>query len=149
MPVLQVSAGKEGEPGGLPIFLKEEEKKEYNEEKEKDDEEKEEDDEEKKENDEKEEEMEGKRRDDEDMQDSLVVEEGMMVNFPLVPLPLVSFPCISSYKVLFANTKLNNHIVAMHKDPASCMLCDKTIEIRTFYRGQLCALPIIIHLQIL
>ena len=36
------------------------------------------------------EEMEGKRRDEEDMQDSLVVEEGMMFNFPLVPLPLVS-----------------------------------------------------------
>ena len=67
VPVLQVSAGKEGEPGGLPIFLKEEEKEEYNEEKEKDDEEKEEDDEEKKENDEKEEEMEGKRRDAEEM----------------------------------------------------------------------------------
>ena len=65
--VLQVPAGEEGEPGGLPNFLKEEEKEEYNEEKEKNDEEKEEDDEEKKENDEKEEEMEGKRRDEEDM----------------------------------------------------------------------------------
>ena len=29
--------------------------------------------------------MEGKRRDEEDMQDSLVVEEGMIVKFPLVP----------------------------------------------------------------
>ena len=67
MPVLQVPAGKEGEAGGLPNFLKEEEKEEYDEEKEKDDEEKEEDDEEKKENDEKEEKMEGKRRDEEDM----------------------------------------------------------------------------------
>ena len=31
------------------------------------------------------EEMEGTRRDEEDMQDSLVVKEGMMFNFPLVP----------------------------------------------------------------
>ena len=30
--------------------------------------------------------MEGKRRDEEDLQDSLVVEEGMLVKFPLVPL---------------------------------------------------------------
>ena len=29
--------------------------------------------------------MEGKRRDEEDIQDSLVVEEGMMVKFSLVP----------------------------------------------------------------
>ena len=46
--VLQVTAGKEGEPGGLPNFLKEEEKEEYDKEKENDDEEMEEDDEEKK-----------------------------------------------------------------------------------------------------
>ena len=55
MSVLEVPAGEEGEPGGLPNFLKEEEKEEYNEEKDKIDEEKEEDDEEKKEHDEKEE----------------------------------------------------------------------------------------------
>ena len=67
VPVLQVPAGKEGEPGGFPKFRKEEEKEEYNEEKEKDDEKKEEDDEEKKEKDEKKEEMEGKRRDEEDI----------------------------------------------------------------------------------
>ena len=30
--VLQVPAGKKGEPGGFPNFLKEEEKEEYNEE---------------------------------------------------------------------------------------------------------------------
>ena len=71
MPVLQVPAGEEGGPGGLPNLLKEEEK--------------EEDEEEKKEDDDDEEEMEGKRRDEEDMQDSLVVEEGMIVKFPLVP----------------------------------------------------------------
>ena len=49
--VLQVPAGKEGEPGGVPNFLMEEEKEKYNEKKDKNDEEKEEDDEEKKEND--------------------------------------------------------------------------------------------------
>ena len=70
LPVLQFPAGKEGEPGGLPNLLKEEEK--------------EEDEEEKKEDDDKEEEMEGKQRDDEDMQDSLMVEEGMIVKYLLV-----------------------------------------------------------------
>ena len=39
---------------------------------------------EKKEDDDDEEEMDGKRRDDEEMQDSLVVEEGMIVKFPMV-----------------------------------------------------------------
>ena len=115
VPVLQVPGGEEGEPGGLPNFLKEEEKEEYDEEKENGDEEKEEDDEEKKEKYVKEKEMEEKRRDEEDMQDSLV-EEGIMVNFPLVP-----FPLILSY--LSVKKKLNNHIVEMHKDPASCILC--------------------------
>ena len=80
-------------------------------------EEKKEDEKKKKENDEKEEEMEGNRRDEEDMQDSLVVEDGIMVNFPLV-----SFPCISCCKVLSANKKLGSHTVAMHNDPASCIL---------------------------
>ena len=55
------------------------------------------------------------------MQGSLVVEESMMVNFPLVPLPLVSFSCSSCHKVLYAKKQLNNHIVEMHKDP-SCIL---------------------------
>ena len=32
--------------------------------------------------------MEGKRRDEDKMQESLVVEDGMMVKFPLVPFPL-------------------------------------------------------------
>ena len=58
----------------------------------------------------------------EDMQDSLVVERGIMVNFPLVPFPHISFPCISCYKVLSVKKKLNNHIVEMHKDQASCIL---------------------------
>ena len=61
----------QGRREGLPNLLKQEEK--------------EGDDKEKKEAEEKGEEMQGKRR-DEEMQDSLVVEEGMMVHFPLFPL---------------------------------------------------------------
>ena len=45
-----------------------------------------EDEEEKKEDDE------GTRRDEEDMQDSLVVKEGMMLKFPLVPFSAYLFP---------------------------------------------------------
>ena len=48
---------------------------------------------------------------------------------------LVSFPCISCYKVLSGNRKLNNHIVEMHKNPASCILCYTTFERRTFLLG--------------
>ena len=59
VPVIQVPAGEEGEPGGDPNFLKEVKKAEYDEENEKDDEEKEVDDE-------KEKEMEEKRRDEEE-----------------------------------------------------------------------------------
>ena len=60
VPVLQISAGEEGGHVGLPNQLKEETK--------------EEDEKEKKDGDDDEEEMEGKRRYEEDMQDSLVVE---------------------------------------------------------------------------
>ena len=76
------------------------------------------------------------------MQNSLV-EEGRMVKFPVVPLPLISFPCISCCKVLFAMRKLNNNIVQTQKDPASCILC------QIFFKpwGQLCVLPIIKHMQ--
>ena len=74
VPFLKVPAGEEGGPGGLPNLLKEEKE---------------------------EEEMEGKRRDEKEMQDSMVVEEGM-----LVPLPLVSFPCSSCFKVIFSKKKL-------------------------------------------
>ena len=70
MPFLQVPEGEEGGPIGISNLLKEENK--------------EEDEEEKKEDDDKEEEMEGKQRDDEDMQDSLMVEEGMIVKYLLV-----------------------------------------------------------------
>ena len=70
VPVLQVPVGEERGPSGLPNTLKEGEK--------------EEDWEEKLEDDDDEEEIEGKRRDTKDMQDSLVVEEGMIIKFPLV-----------------------------------------------------------------
>ena len=36
--------------------------------------------------------MEGKRRDEEDIQDSLVVQEGMIVKFPLVPVATFAAP---------------------------------------------------------
>ena len=48
---------------------------------------------------------------------------------------LVSFPCISCYKVLSANKKLNNHIIEIHKDPASSILCYKTFEKSFFFIG--------------
>ena len=60
--------------------------------------------------------MKGKRRDEKYMQDSLVVEDGMMFNFPLVTLPLVPFRCSSCYNILSAKKKLNNHIVEMHQN---------------------------------
>ena len=71
---------------------------------------------EKKEGDE-EEEIQGKRRDEEENQDSLVVEVGMMV-----PLPLVSFPCSSCFKVIFSKKNLTNHIVEMNKDLTLCII---------------------------
>ena len=46
--------------------------------------------------------MEKKRRDEKEIQDSMVVEEGMMDNFPLVPFPLPFFPCSSCSEVLTA-----------------------------------------------
>ena len=70
----------EGGPGGLLNLLKEEEKKD----KKKEDQEEEEDiDKEEEEN------MEGNRRDAKDMQDILVVEEGIMVKFPIVTFLLL------------------------------------------------------------
>ena len=75
MDVLNVPPGEEGGPEGLPNLLKEEQ-----------------DEREKKEDDDEEEEMEGKRRDREDMPDSLVVEEGVTVKFPLVPFAICLLP---------------------------------------------------------
>ena len=65
MPVLHVPVGEEGGPGGLPNLLKEEEMEEAEEEKKADGDD--------------EEDMKGKRSNGEDMHDTLVVEEGMMV----------------------------------------------------------------------
>ena len=110
VPVLQVPAGEEGLLGGLPNLLKEEEEKEE--------------DDEEKEGEEKE--LEGKRRDEEEMQDRLVAEEGIMVNFPLVSIPLVSFLCSFCSSVLSAEKKSNNKIVEMHKDSTSCIISKKT-----------------------
>ena len=56
------------------------------------------------------------------MQDSLVVEEGRLVNLLLVPLPLFPFPYRSCFKDLSLNKKFNNHIVKMHKEPTSFIL---------------------------
>ena len=52
--------------------------------------------------------MEGNRRDEEDIQDSLVVQESMIVKFPLGPS---CHFCSSCFKVLSSKKKLNNHIV--------------------------------------
>ena len=71
VPVLQVPAGEEGGPRCFPNLLKEEEKEE-----DVDDEE----------------EREGKRRVEEDMQDSLLVAEGMIVKFPLVSFATCLLP---------------------------------------------------------
>ena len=67
MTVLQVPAGEEGGPGELLNIIKEDKE-------------------------EKEEENEGNRGDQEEIHDDLVVEVVLMVNFPLVPFLLVSFP---------------------------------------------------------
>ena len=76
MPVLQVSAGEVGGPGDLPNLQKEEEENE----------------EEKKEDADEEKEIKGKRRDEEDMQDSLVVEAGIIVKFSLVSFATCVLP---------------------------------------------------------
>ena len=70
VPVLQVASGEKGGPGSLPSLLKQGEKEEGGEEK--------------KEGDDDKEEMEGNRRDGQDMQDSLVLEGGMIVQFLLL-----------------------------------------------------------------
>ena len=59
------------------------------------------------------------RRDRENMYDSLGVEKGVMVKFPLVPLPFVSFRAAPASRFSPSNKKLNNHIVEIHKDPSS------------------------------
>ena len=70
MPVLEFPVVEEGGPGGLKEGEKDEE--------------------EKNEDGDDEDEMEGKRRDDEDMLDNLVVEECMIVKVPLCPFCYLS-----------------------------------------------------------
>ena len=60
--------------------------------------EKEKDGEEKKEDDDDEDEKEGKRRDEEDMHDSLVVEEGMIVKFPFVLIATFAAPALRFFQ---------------------------------------------------
>ena len=65
----------------------------------------------------------GEKEKEEEIQDRLVVEEIMMVNLPLVPFLLVSFPCSCCCKVFPAKINLNNHIVEMHKDVTLYINC--------------------------
>ena len=53
------------------------------------------------------------------MQESLVVEAGMMVTFLLVRFATCILPLQLLLKVLFTKKKLNNNIVEIHKDPTS------------------------------
>ena len=87
--------------------------------------------------------MKGIRKDEEEIQDDLVVEVVLMVNFPLVPFLLVSFPCSSCADDFPAKKKVNNHIVEMQKDPTSCL---KTIE-KTSYTAQFQEYHIIIYFR--
>ena len=59
--------------------------------------------------------MEGNRRDE--IQNDLVVEVVLMVNLPLVPFLLVSFPCSSCADDFPAKKKVNNHILETQQDP--------------------------------
>ena len=54
-------------------------------------------------------------RDEDDMLVSLGVQEGVMVKFSLVTFSLFSFPFSSSFKLISAKNKLNNHIVEIVK----------------------------------
>ena len=63
--------------------------------------------------------MQGKWKVKEDMQDNLVVEEVMMVKFPLVPFAT----CLLHLQLLiqgffFTHMKSNNHILDINKNPA-------------------------------
>ena len=78
VPVQHVSAGEEGGPSRLTNLLKEEEE--------------EEDEEGKKEDRDDEKDMEGKRRNEEDMQDSLVGEDSMIVQYPVMPFATCILP---------------------------------------------------------
>ena len=56
-------------------------------------------------------------RDEEDIQDSLVVQEGMIIKFPLVPVAIFTAP--ASRFFFSRKKKLRNNIVEIHKDQTS------------------------------
>ena len=58
-----------------------------------------------------------KRRVEEAVQDVMVTDED--VNYPLVPFPLVAYPCSFCGKALPSKKQLARHVVEMHKDPTS------------------------------
>ena len=60
--------------------------------------------------------MEGERREKLDIQDSLVLEEGMILKFPSVYFTTFVAP---GFKILSSKKKLNDLIVEMHKEPKS------------------------------
>ena len=64
-----------------------------------------------------EEKIEEKRRQALEMQDVLMVEECLMVNFPLYPFPLVSFICSSCWKVLPTKKTLKKN-KTQHNSPS-------------------------------
>ena len=68
--------------------------------------------------------MEGKRRDEEDLQDSLVVEDSMRVKFPLVPFATCLLPLQLILQGVFFAPKRSkkNCIVKSHKDPTSWII---------------------------
>ena len=53
------------------------------------------------------------------MEDSLVVEEGMLVKFLSVPFAICLLHQQLLFKVIFIKKKVNNHIVEIHKDTPS------------------------------
>jgi hypothetical protein len=61
--------------------------------------------------------LEEKRRVEEAVQDVMVTDED--VNYPLVPFPLVAYPCSFCGKALPSKKQLARHVVGMHKDPTS------------------------------
>ena len=80
--------------------------------------------------------VEQKRREEEveeEFQDVLVAEEDVTANYPLVPYPLINFPCGSCAKTCSAKNQLNHHHMEMHKDPMSCTTCYKTFSSKKIF----------------
>ena len=72
---------------------------------------------------------------EEEMEDVLVVEEYIMVNFPLYPSPLVSFICSSCSKVLPTKKKFKNHLIEMHKTPHHASSVTILLHARSYWSG--------------